>query len=226
MSQVGAMTRNRTNQRRPVIHSSGTKKLAEQIAIIRRRRPDLDLTIESIQSGDDRLLRPLINRAQHRDPDAALLAVWALRPRLAAVVIARHPAHGWNHAMDEYLTLAYLTILDVDLENTATFLADRIIARTRRRYYRSQRADRAAPCTPGALEAIAPLDETIDDAVLANDELTRIFAAVRDGAIAPAAWHTLLSVRVSGPRGTATARERKAASRAARRLSDWIGHAA
>lgn len=220
------MTQHRISDRHPIIHSPATKKLAEQIAMVRRRQPNIEPTIESVRSGDDRLLRALILRAQHGDADAALTAIWALRPRLAAVVIARHPVHEWKYAMDEYLTLAYLTIIDVDLDNTTTFLSERIIARTRRRYYRRERSDRATPCTPGTLERIAPLDETIDDTVLANDELSRLIEAVRDGAVTDADWQTLLSVRVTAPVGTATARDRKAASRAARRLSEWIGKAA
>ena len=106
-------------RRQPIINSTGTRRLAAQIRSLRRRQPTLDDTVHAIRDGDERVLHALVVRAQRGDSDAAVTAIWALLPRLAAVVINRLPIQEWHQGIDEYLTFAYLTIVDVDTRQTA-----------------------------------------------------------------------------------------------------------
>ena len=126
-------------RRHPIINSPGTRRLAAQIGSLERRQPTLDDTIQAIRSGDDRVLHALVVRAQGGESDAAVAAIWALLPRLAAVVINRLPINEWHQGVDDYITFAYLTIVDVDQGQSPLLLGDKIISRTRRRYERLRR---------------------------------------------------------------------------------------
>jgi hypothetical protein len=193
---------------------------------LRRRQPTLDDTVQAIRHGDERVLHALVIRAQRGDSDAAVTLIWALLPRLAAVVINRLPIQEWHHGIDEYLTLAYLTIVDVDTDRPTILLGDKIIARTRRRYERAMDVDPVVLCEPGILAAIGPADNDVEDRVLATIDLDEVVRAVRNGLLGTTAWNTLLRTRFGGEPGTASVRERKAASRAQRRLVEWSAEAA
>ena len=213
-------------QRQPIINSIGTRRLDTEICGMRRRQPTLDDTIQAIRSGNDRLLHALVGRAQRGDSDAALTAIWALLPRLAAVVISRLPIQEWHGAIDEYLTFAYLTIVDVDVDKPPFFLGDKIISRTRRRYERALEIEPVVLCEPGMLAAVGPADDDVEERVLAIIGVEELVRAVRGGLLERHAWDTLLRTRFGSEPGTASTRERKTASRARRRLVEWSAEAA
>lgn len=219
------MNRN-TNHRQPTIPSPGTRRLASHMRSIRRRNPNLSDTINAIRSGDEHALHELVSGAQHGDADAAVTAIWALLPRLAAVVISRVPVGEWQAAMDDYLTVAYLALVDVDLAVPPDYLSDKVIARTRRRIERS-RVDRPLVLMqPTTIALLAPFTNDVADRAIARAELEALAGAVSDGLLDPESWHTLLELRFNSEPGTASARQRKSASRARVRLQEWAGRAA
>ena len=144
------MTRDPTH-RQPTINSTGTRRLAIEICAMRRRQPALDDTVQAIRIGNECVLHALVVGAQRGDSDAALTAIWALLPRLAAVVISRLPIQEWHRAIDEYLTFTYLTIIDVDADKPPFLLGDKIISRTRRRSERALEFDPVVLCEPSDL---------------------------------------------------------------------------
>ena len=81
-------------------------------------------------------------------------------------------------------------------------------------------------CEPGMLAAVGPADNDVEERVLAIISLDEVVRAVRGGLLEKHAWDTLLRTRFGGEPGTASARERKAASRAQRRLVEWSAEAA
>ncbi len=220
------MTRH-PSRRQPIINSTGTRRLAAQIRAMRRRQPTLDDTVDAIRDGDERVLHALVVRAQRGDSDAAVTAIWALLPRLAAVVINRLPIQEWHQGIDEYLTFAYLTIVDVDTRQAAVppQRQDHLPHPTP---LRTSRGDRARSCS-GSRACSQPSDlpttmsKNASSPIISLDEMIR---AVQGGLIEKRAWDTLLRIRFGGEPGTASPRERKAASRAQRRLVEWSAKAA
>lgn len=223
------MTR-RTNDRKPTITSPGTTHLAQAARGLRARHPSLDKDVADVHHGDNCQLHQMIVHAQTGDEDAALTAIWALLPRLCAVVIQRHPVHAWSTTIDDYIALSYLTIADVNTAGSTAFLADKIIARTRRRYERASERERDRPvaCDEQLLEALGGCTmDNLEDRVLARLELDGLLQAVRDGLLTPGAWGNLVGLRVGrSPDRPATDSERTALRRAQRRLDDWRAEAA
>ena len=76
------------------------------------------------------------------------------------------------------------------------------------------------------LAAVGPADNDVEERVLAIIRLDDVVRAVRGGLLEERAWDTLLRTRFGGEPGTASPRERKAASRAQRRLVEWSAEAA
>jgi hypothetical protein len=97
--------------------------------------------VDAIRAGDNDALLQLVHQARAGDADAATVAIWSLLPRLCAVIRSRMAPADWRCATDEYLSLAYLTIREVRSDESATFLADKIVARVRRRHERRVASD-------------------------------------------------------------------------------------
>lgn len=212
----------RYTERHASIDSPGTRRLAAEIRILRRRDPGLDNTVTSIRNGENDTLQALIASAQHGDTAAAATAIWALLPRLTAVVMSRLPTPRWREAMDDYLTLAYLTLLDVDVTAPPTFLADKVVARVRRRYERSEHHAPAEHRDTDALGREEARQPSVEDEALARIAWHDLVDAVGSGAVTSEAWSTLVRVRFQLAPGEASARERQAAHRAMRNLAAWM----
>lgn len=219
------MNRN-TSHRQPTIHSPGTRGLAAYVRTIRRREPSFDQLVDAVREGDNLALHALLARAQHGETDAAATVIWALLPRLAAVIINRQPVHEWHAAMDDYLGVTYLTLVDVDLAAPADHLSDKIIARTRRRIERSKTERPLALCDPDQLAAVTASGDDVERRALARAQLSALTTAVDSGLLDAEAWQNLLEVRLVAEPGTVSARRRKAASRARIRLHEWSSRAA
>lgn len=220
--QADGLRMTRYTERHASIDSPGTRRLAAEIRILRRRDPGLDTTVIKIRNGDNDTLRALIASAQHGDAAAATTAIWALLPRLTAVVMSRQPTPLWREAMDNYLTLAYLTLLDVDVTAPPTFLSDKLVARARRRYERAEHRDVTEHRDTDALSREEARQPSVEDEALARLAWHDLADAVRGGAVSPEGWSTLVRVRFQIAPGEASARERQAAHRATRNLSAWM----
>lgn len=212
----------RYTERHASIDSPGTRRLAAEIRILRRRARGLDVTVTNIRSGDNDMLRALIASAQHGDTVAATTAIWALLPRLTAVVMSRLPTPLWREAMDDYLALTYLTLLDVDVTASPTFLADKLVARARRRYERAEHRVPDEHRDTDALSRQEASQPSVEDEALARIAWRDLAEAVQGGAVSREAWSTLVRVRFQLAPGQATDRERQAAHRAIRNLSAWM----
>ena len=220
-----AMNRN-TSHRQPTIHSPGARRLAAYVRTIRRREPTFDQLVDAIRKGDDLALHARLARAHCGETDAAVTVIWALLPRLAAVVINRQPVHEWHAAVDDYLSVTYLTLVDVDLAAPVDHLSDKIVARTRRRIERSRSGAPLALCRPDQMAAMAPSGDDVERQALARAQLDALASAVDKGLLDAESWQNLLEVRFLAEPGTVSDRRRKAASRARIRLQEWSSQAA
>jgi len=128
--------------------------------------------------------------------------------------------------MDDYLSFAYLTLVDVDLTGPTELLSDKIVARTRRRIERSNEGEPLILQPPGLLAAIGPSGNDVENRALARAELEALSRAVGTGLLDPDSWRTLLELRFSAAPGTPSVRDRKVASRARLRLQEWVRRAA
>ena len=216
------------NRRQPTLNSPTTRQLGAHIRALSRRDTSLDGTIAAIRNGNNHLLHQLVVRAQAGDTNAAITAIWALHPRLCAVVIQRQPMREWRTAIDDYIALAYLTIANVNTAESSAYLADKIIARTRRRHERANEDWQVSSCDEWLLESLGALaEENVETQVLARLELDELVQAVADGLLTNAAWHNLINLRIGrSPDQPATDRERSSLRRAQRRLDNWRAEAA
>jgi len=188
----------------------------------------VDDTIEAVREGNDHLLRQLVVRAQAGDADAAITAIWALHPRLCAVVIQRRPIREWRTAIDDYIALAYLAIDNVNTGEPARHLADKIIARTRRRHERANEGWKVVSGGEWLLETLEVFAvENVENQVVALLELEHLVRSVDGGLLTQAAWHNLVNLRIGrSPDQPATDLERSSLVRAQRRLDNWRAEAA
>lgn len=216
----------RHTERHSTINSPGTRRLAAEIRTLRRRDTTLDDTVENIRNGDNHALQTLITSAQRGDADATATALWALLPRLSSVVLSRRPPHAWRASIDDYLTIAYLTLLDVDITAPPTFLSDKIVARARRRYERAEHRGSAESQEPEVLDRQEAPQPSVEHQALGRIAMHELAEAVVRGAVSPESWETLIKVRFQLSPGEASARDRKVASRTRQRLSEWLAVAA
>lgn len=215
-------------RRQPTLNSPTTRQIAAHIRTLSNRDTSLDATIAAIRNGNNHLLHQLVASAQAGDTNAAITAIWALHPRLCAVVIQRQPTREWRTAIDDYIALAYLTIDNVNTAEPATYLADKIIARTRRRHERANQDEQAINCEQWRLEALGAFAvDNVENQVIAHLELEDLAQAVADGLLTPTAWNNLINLRIGrSPNQPATDPERSSLRRAQRRLDTWRAEAA
>jgi hypothetical protein len=202
-----------------------TRHLRLQAARVLRGDPRAARSFDAVRAGDEAALMGLIRAVQAGDPNAPLVAIQALLPRLCQVVISRLPNHEWKRAIDDYVTLAYLVMLDVSETERLDYLADKIIARTRRRHERQLRAARPErEClVPDNDNLVDPADIEVE--VINRLGITRVAQAVDEGVLRPDQWQLIVSAGVTPREGARTPNERQAIARARRRLLRWYEHA-
>lgn len=210
----------------PVISSPGTRRLADTIAVLRRRRPHLDDELAAIRGGNNQLLLTLVRRAQHGDPDAAVVVVWALLPRLCGYFRSCLPVEQWRQAVDECLALNYLTVCDVSMAEKPEFLLHKLITRTRQRYERAVNARRPVPVDNEQLNATTPSIHDVEQQAIARVELDQLRHAVADGIVSPRCWQALVATRLDPTDRITSGADRMAAMRAHRALTAWRDAAA
>jgi hypothetical protein len=177
----------------PQIETPATRSLLHRLDWLAKHDPSVHLTVEAIRGGDNERLMDLVRRTQHGDRDAAVVAIGALLPRLCKVVINRRPPNRWKPTIDEYLTLAFLAMADLRTSDSSTYLADKLIARTRLRHERQLVTvdhigidlvlEVAASGTDVEEQVLARLEfELVADAVragqLSSDDLTEVAGAM------------------------------------------------
>jgi hypothetical protein len=211
------MTQLRTSAT-PHIPTCTTSQLLLELQLIDRRDPADSHLIEDIRHGHDDALATFVGRAQHGDPVAATLALGALLPRLCAVVIHRLPILMWKPAIDEYISLTFLVMLDVDLDAGSEHLIDKVLARTRRRYERNTFGRRPAPTRDNDLIELGPVADDVATRALDHLELLEVAQAVTSGRITPRHWAGIVAISLAPRTNPATDSDRRAAARGRRAL--------
>jgi hypothetical protein len=208
------------------IDTTTTRHLRLQTARVLRRDPQAARSFDAVRAGDEAALMGLIRSAQAGDPNAPLVAIQALLPRFCQVVISRLPHHEWKRAINDYVTLAYLVMLDVSETERLDFLADKVIARTRRRHERQLHAARPGrEClVPDNDNVVDPTDIEVD--VINRLGIKRVAQAVNEGVLRADQWQLIVSAGVTPREGARTQNERQAIARARRRLVHWYGSGA
>jgi hypothetical protein len=225
----GADMKPRSVRFAPPIPTAATRSLELSITRLARRRPDIRATIDAIRGGDDEALLGLVHEARAGHSDAAAIAIWSLLPRLCAVIRSRMATPDWRSAVDDYIGIAYLTIREVKENEGADFLADKVVARVRRRHERVVAADRrfaehlSKPPQTTSLDWRSA-DVPVEDHALIRARLQTLRAAATSDPSVRADVHIVVSTmlqsdRVPGPRRMAVLRSR-------RRLSLYLDDAA
>lgn len=212
----------------PPIPTAATRSLELSVTRLARRRSDVEATVDAIRAGDNDALLHLVHQARAGDADAATVAIWSLLPRLCAVIRSRMAPADWRRATEDYLGIAYLTIREVRSDEPATFLADKIIARVRRRHERRVAAYRrfGSHLTPtdSTLVRWRATNVAVEDHALIRVRLEALRAAVAADPRVRSDVHLVASTgqqpdRVPGPKRMAVLRSR-------RRLSRYLDNAA
>jgi hypothetical protein len=169
---------------------------------------------------------PSSDGPQHGDPDAAVVVVWALLPRLCGYFRSCLPVEQWRQAVDECLALNYLTVCDVSMAEKPEFLLHKLITRTRQRYERAVNARRPVPIDNEQLNAITPSIHDVEQQAIARVELDQLRHAVADGIVSQRCWQALVATRLDPTDRITSGADRMAAMRAHRALTAWRDAAA
>ena len=211
----------------PYIETALTERFLSRLDRIAHRRPEVAALVVAIRNGDNDRLHDLIRQAQAGDGDAALTAIVALLPRLCKVILRRMPTHLWRSSIDDYLTIAYLTIADIAPTESPAFLSDKIVARTRRRHERQQTDP---PFVPLAyLERADEECPTVEESAIARLELERLSDALHSGDVRSDDWAQVTAAAFGKkPAQARSDAERQHLVRIRRRLAAmvWIREAA
>jgi hypothetical protein len=211
------MTQLRTSAT-PHIPTRTTSQLLTELHELSRRDPASVDLVEEIRRGQDEALAGVVHSVQDGDPAAATLALAALLPRLCAVVIDRLPILMWKSAIDEYVSLAYLVMLDVDLEHGSEHLIDKVLARTRRRYERHALGRRPVPTPDDRLIELGPIADDVATRALDHIQLLEVAQAVTAGRVTQRHWGAIVAISLAPRTTAATDSDRRAAARGRRAL--------
>jgi hypothetical protein len=208
----------------PHIATPATNRLLAHLDVLARRQPELVVTVIAIRHGDDEPLLELVRAAQAGSRDSATVAVGALLPKLCKVVLSKETVFNWESSIDDYLTLAYFSIVDVSADETALHLANKIVARTRLRHeWEREVARRPRPVPDSILLAVAPAVANVEEIVLGRLALDELALTIDRIGLTPAQWRAVTRSAFGEATGRPQlARQRQAASRARRRLASWF----
>ena len=215
----GADMKPRSVRFAPPIPTAATRSLELSITRRTRRRPAVGSIVDAIRAGDNELLLHLVHEVRDGHDDAPTMAIWSLLPRLCAVIRSRMAPPDWRSATDDYIGIAYLAIRDVRKDEPAVFLADKIVARVRRRHERLVAADRRFEEHLSKPPQTAPVDWRSADVPVEDHALVRLrLEALRSAASADPSVRADVelvassmhrSERVPGPQRMAVMRGRR-----------------
>jgi hypothetical protein len=220
------MRPNATNTTVPPIPTPGTRQLSRAIDSLRRHVPELDDHVSAIRTGDNELLMEYVRRTQQGDPDAAQIAIWAIFPRMCAVVRSRFPRVLWRAAADDLIALVYLAIIDLDRDEGTRFLNDKLVSRARRRYERTLRLQQSTDEKEVATEVVSVVGDDVEARVFARLDLAALREAIESGDVSERAWSTIISAHFADREQPMPGGERMKLLRARRRLESWRSQAA
>jgi hypothetical protein len=213
------MTELHRNPNGPLIDTNSTRQLRRHVERLCRRHPPFLAAIDAIRAGDGHPLLDLARRAQAGDDDATLVAIAALLPSLCKVVLSRFPSGAWSAAIDDYLSIVFIVIRDLPDHDGPAFLADKIIARTRRRHERQVYAHQPVPAPDDFLIRHGPHADDTEHTALVRMRLAAVVNAVRSEAVSTEEWQRILVASFGdAPEAPVPDRERRAVFRARRRL--------
>ncbi|MFT3855701.1 MAG: hypothetical protein QM733_23665 [Ilumatobacteraceae bacterium] len=203
----------------PHIPTRTTGRLLDDLTALARREPSIAARVDRIRAGDDAALLQAAVEMQHGDQGAATIALGGLLPRLCAVVIDRHGTIDWKPTIDDYLTLAYLVLLDIDVHADSRHLCHKVLARTRRRHERQASSHRLVPTPDERILEIGPVVDDVEARALDRLRLLEVGAAVRSGCLTARLWQAVVTTSLAPRSGPASDRDRRAAARARRALN-------
>lgn len=208
----------------PHISTPLINRLLDQLDQLARRNPDVIDTVQRVRAGDDLVLTRLIRQLQAGDHDAAVIALGALAPVLSKLVLRRYPKLHWGPVLDDYLTIAHLTLAEALIAGEPINILGRVLARTRRRYAR-RFENRNASVVPVADLSLTADPADLERTAIARITLDELTVAVHAGRLTPNDWELVRAVAVEeGPTGKMTGAERQRLLRARQALGqfrDW-----
>jgi hypothetical protein len=203
------------------LNTPTTRRLRRHVEALAARNPDIEDTVRQILADDHPTLLRLVHAAQAGDSDAALIAITSLLPRMTGTIIKTVPAFMRRRAIEEYLSLAYLVILDVGRREPADHLAQKIVARTKLRYERHLRALTPARVCPSLLiEEPVSASDTEAEAVSRLD-LAHVADAVDRGLVSPEQWRLVTAAGLGTLDAPLSERQRQTVLRTRRKLAYW-----
>lgn len=212
----------------PLIHDSlvlntpATRRLRQTVESIAARDETIRAAVQAVVAGDDRALFRLILAAQAGNQDAALAALAALLPRMTGAIVKTIPNRMLRQeAFEEYISLAFLVIHDIDRDEPPDNLANKIVSRTKRRFQRHLRALRPDWVYP-ALAVDSPTSDTqTEDEVLTRFDLAHPADAVDNGVVSQESWRLVAAAGLGLVDGPLNERQRQRVARTRRRLAGW-----
>lgn len=207
------------------LYTPTTRRLRLYVAELASRDPEIEADVRQILADDHRTLLRLVRAAQRGDENACMVAIACLLPRMTGAIIktVREPMR--RQSIDEYLSLAYLVILDIGRSEPADHLAQKIVARTKLRYERHLRALAPAWVYPSLLlEEPVGTSET-EHEVLSRLDLAHVSEAVECGLISSEQWRLVTGAGLGTLDAPLDERQRQAVKRTRRKLAYWYGKA-
>jgi hypothetical protein len=162
-----------------VLNTPATRQLRRIAETIAAHDDALRTAIRDVLAGDEHTLLRLVRAAQAGSQNAALAAIAALLPRMTGTIVTTIPDQiRRRQAVEEYISLAFLVIHDIDQREPPAHLANKIVARTRHRYERHLRALNPDWVQP-ALTVDTPTSSTrTEDEALSRLDLAHLADAV------------------------------------------------
>lgn len=208
----------------PHISTPFTNRLLDQLDQSARRNAHVVAVVERVRDGDDATLLELVRRVQAGDQDAAVVMLGALLPSLSKLVLRRYPKYRWTSTIDDYVTVAHLTVTEATFTGGSDHVLGRVLSRTRRRFDR-QFENRAAGVVPTADLDVVADPVNLEQAAIVRITLDGLTAAVQSGRLAPSDWELVRAVAAGdGPAGQMTGAQRQRLMRARRAIGqfrDW-----
>lgn len=202
-----------------------TRRLLRHVEALATRDPDIEAAVRRTLTDDQPMLLRLVRSAQAGDHDAGVVAIACLIPRMTRTIIRTVPELGRRSAIEEYLSIAYLVIVDIDRHEPATHLAHKIVARTRLRYERHRRALAPPWVYPSLLLEEPVADSEPEAEAISRLDLAHMAQAIDAGLVSPQQWRLVTGAGLGTLDEPLDHRQRQAVRRTRRKLAYWYGKA-
>lgn len=205
-----------------VLNTPATRQLRRIVERIAVHDDDIRTAILDVLAGDEHALLRLVRSAQAGNQNSALAAIAALLPRMTGTIVTTIPDQTRRRqAVEEYISLAFLVIHDIDQRETPAHLANKIVARTRHRYERHLRALNPTWVQPALTVDTPTSSSRTEDEAISRLDLAHLADAVNNGVVSDDNWELVTAAGLGLINGPLDARQRQTVLRTRRRLSDW-----